>query len=193
MSHFVPEMILPEIHPISHILSPAYRAFLYTAAVLWVIAFVDSLVRVLAGWRRRHEVKVGVLDYSWGWHAFVAAGWLVFILGLGADVGRGRRPDASAMVFVTLLLGWLHLEFSWVRILFDEQGITTRSPWRRSRQVPWAEVKKVSYNAILQWHVIATRGHGKIRMHDYLSGIPEFLEELGTRRPRPRKRRRSQP
>lgn len=152
---------------------------------------MHSLAQAVMGWRRRDEALVGVLEYSWGWHAFVAAGWLVFILGLGADVGRGRTPDASAMVFVTLLLGWLHLEFSWVRILFDEQGITTRSPWRRSRQVSWAEVKKVSYNPILQWHVIATRGHGKIRVHDYLSGVYEFVMYLEAHRPRRRRRRKA--
>lgn len=76
----------------------------------------------------------------------------------------------------------LHLELHYVQIKYDSSGITTVSPWRSSRRIPWSDVKIASYSAVARWYVIDTVSFGRIRLHDYLNGVQSLLDELVVRR-----------
>jgi len=79
-------------------------------------------------------------------------------------------------VFLSLPL-ILILEFHRVTIAFDGTSIYCQSPWRRSRVVPWADVKSVKYSPWARWYVAKTTAHGSIRLNNILSGLDEFLAE----------------
>lgn len=136
--------------------------------------------------RRTTTVKGGtaVLAYGRPLKAFVVLGW-AGLLGLTVlTVARpgddpGSKVTALAALFALVLI--MHLEFFRVRVAFDEFGIRTRSPWRASREIPWAAVRRVWYSANLQWHVIETDGHGRVRLHDFLGGVDSVMEELRRR------------
>ena len=75
----------------------------------------------------------------------------------------------------------LHLEFVFVKIKYDDDGIQTVSPWRSPRNIPWSDVTNVRYSDALQGYVVETTNNGDVRCHRYLSGLDGFLAEVKTR------------
>ena len=91
---------------------------------------------------------------------------------------------------VTLLIFWgafllmplvLHLEFFHVSIRYDVHGLQTKSPWRRSRSIPWEDITGVTFQDTAQWYVISTTRYGKVRVPFWLSGVESLLTELQRR------------
>jgi hypothetical protein len=80
--------------------------------------------------------------------------------------------------FLALMSAALFLESLFVRVMYNERGIHTRSPWRPSRLVPWHAVTGYRYSANWQWHEVETRAMGRVRLSIYLRGLPEFFMYL---------------
>lgn len=78
----------------------------------------------------------------------------------------------SILVFMGMAL---LLEAGFVRIEYSDRGITTRSPWRGRREVPWHAITGYSYSEMNRWHILDTRTNGRIRLSIYLRGLPEFF------------------
>jgi hypothetical protein len=89
----------------------------------------------------------------------------------------------SIIVALTLLCMMVLLEAAFVRITYDDYYITTRSPWRAQRRIPWHSLTGYSWSEINRWHVLDTRSQGKIRLSALLIGLPEFtmflVEKMG--------------
>ena len=106
----------------------------------------------------------------------------IVIYAVASEAFRERPVTAMlAIAMVGAAAIALNLEFFGVRILYDAEGIETRSPWRRRRRIPWEATRIVRYTPILKWYELKTVGHGTVRMHDYLAGRASLIEELENR------------
>jgi hypothetical protein len=99
---------------------------------------------------------------------------------LAAFTARGGniKPAVFLVAFFGALLLPLHIETFGASITWDETNIYTRSPWRRPRTVPFSSVKSCDFSPAMQWYRIRTDGHGIVRLHAYMSGIPDLLRML---------------
>jgi len=97
----------------------------------------------------------------------------VGVLGL---FGLFPGPEAPKLVSAGLLLLGVFgfLEFNFVSITFDELGLVARSPWRRSRTIPWGDVRGHSRSAFSSRFSIHTT-QGKVRVEDSMSGREELI------------------
>lgn len=126
----------------------------------------------------------GQLRYG-PWLAMTGVLTGAFFLAIGYLVYRheGLSEPFALLVFSGFLIMSLALiaEALFVRIRYDERGIYTNSPWRRSREIPWHAVNGHSYSEVNRWHILETRAYGRIRLSIYLRGLPDFFEELKER------------
>jgi hypothetical protein len=116
--------------------------------------------------------------------------WLVYLFWacwLGGLTAAFFAPASARLALVALLTVFfiailaMHLEFHYVRVSYNSDGITAFSPWRASRVIAWPAVNRAWYSAAAQWHVIDTANSGRIRLHDFLNGVQSLLDELESR------------
>ncbi|HEY3898477.1 MAG TPA: hypothetical protein VGM54_07685 [Chthoniobacter sp.] len=147
-----------------------------------VMAVLGFLMR---GAQKETLVVIGSrrkIEHSQRMRTFVILGW-VFTAGLAllaAFTARGGNVKPAVLVvalFGALFLP-LHVETFGASITWDETNIYTRSPWRRRRTVPFTAVKSCDFSPVLQWYRIHTDGHGIVRLHAYMTGIPGLLRML---------------
>jgi hypothetical protein len=81
---------------------------------------------------------------------------------------------------MVLLSAFLILEAFRIQVVYDDDTVRTKSPWRRDRVIRWEDLGPVTYSRSMRWHKIATRDQGFVRLHEYLGGIPPFLALLAT-------------
>jgi len=110
--------------------------------------------------------------------------WVCYV---GAFVGAFfARPDGRLPLLITissflLMILVFHIEMFNVRVVYDETGVRTFSPWRRRRVIPWSAFRRVYFSAPLKWYVVETDGYGCVRLHVFLSGVETFLDEIERR------------
>jgi hypothetical protein len=126
-----------------------------------------------------------VVEYARPLKVFVGVCWM-FWLGVAIAAlfasPKDRLPALALVAGFLLLIVPLHLEFVRVRVEFDDDGITTRSPWRAARSIPWSAVERAWFSQAMQWYVVETKGFGRVRLHIYLSGIQSFVVECEARK-----------
>ena len=165
---------------ISNLSSGAAGALAAAIVVPVVLFLILRTVRPTA-----HEVEgKRVLEYGRPMKLLVTVFWIFWV---GFVVAALFAPAKDRVMAVAVVMGFLlmilslHLEFFAVRVTFDAKGITSRSPWRRKREIPWSVVERVWYSQAMQWYVIQTIGFGRVRLHIYLSGVESLLHELEKR------------
>jgi hypothetical protein len=105
-------------------------------------------------------------------------------VGFGLTAAPEERVAAAVTFGLFALLGGILLvEGHWVRIKYDEEGIRTRSPWRRSRRIAWSEVVSCDYAEVNQWYRIHTRSQGIVRVSLLLHGVAGLLNMLPCEHP----------
>lgn len=136
----------------------------------------------------RREGNVSVVEYGRTMKRFVIAIWIacaVITIVAGCFAPRGSKREVTIALWTlagfVLALLCLHLEFFRVSIRYDTEGLRLASPWRRNRTVPWSAITGVKFSPAAQWYVVNTRGHGRIRLHMYLTGLESLLDELAWR------------
>ena len=125
-----------------------------------------------------------IVEYDRAKKIFVVVFWFLTAFGFFAAVFAppSERVMAIGMVSVfSLLVLSLHLEFFYVRIRYDSEGLHLASPWRRNRFVPWPAITEARFSQALQWYAVSTTGFGSIHLHVYLSGLQSLLDELSSR------------
>lgn len=105
------------------------------------------------------------------------------IAGFVAYEALHARPDQRLIAYLlstTMVLGsaYLVLEIFFVRIRFYDAAIYTFSPWRGARKIPWPAITGHSYSTLWHWHILETRGYGKVRLSFYLSGLGGLRDAL---------------
>jgi hypothetical protein len=132
----------------------------------------------------RQEGKMTVLEYGRAIKALVIMFWIfdvgVFVAASFATEDERIWAYCAAGGFFLLVLS-VHLEFFHVSIRFDDAGLHTTSPWRRTRFIPWSAITGIRFSTVAQWYLISTTEMGRVRLHLYLSGLRSLLDELARR------------
>lgn len=155
------------------------------SAILSGIAGAAGVAILLATVRNKAEVIGGrtIVQYGLPLKIFAV---LAFVIAIGVSYAASKASPDQVLPAVLCTIGFyvgsicLMLEFFVVRIAFDAASIRVRSPWRRSRTVAWSEVVSLEYSSAMQWHVIATRSQGAIRIPDFLSGKDDLFAAVRT-------------
>lgn len=127
-------------------------------------ARTDGLLRY--GGRMR-AVAVGLLGIAlFGGYAALHASWDQRVI--AGIVGGGMLAAGL----------WFVVEVFAFRGRVTETHLIIRSPWRGLREVPWEAVEGYSFSEVNQWHVLHTRGYGKVRLSVFLEGVDQVAEQL---------------
>jgi len=156
---------------IKMVLPPGIAGAISTMVGIWGMRMLLQTVEP----RAREEGNRRRLQYGRSMRIFAGA-FLLFLAGLTVLACFAEPKDWLLVGFFAVLIGYCALEVFRVRILFDEDFIYCQSPWRASRQIPWTAAKRLRFSKICQWHVLETRGHGRVRLSVFLSGIVSFRE-----------------
>ncbi|HWB07306.1 MAG TPA: hypothetical protein VG796_30050 [Verrucomicrobiales bacterium] len=150
---------------------------LAAAAAIIVTTWLLRAARPVA----RQEGAQTVVEYGRTMKVAVIILWLV-VVGIAVAAAFARPGDRVTAYCVAggffLAALALHLESFYVSIRYDQTGLHTASPWRRSRFIPWSAITVVEFSAGWQWYVLYTKGHGCVRLQLFLSGLQTLLEEL---------------
>jgi hypothetical protein len=122
------------------------------------------------------------VSYPFPMRVLVTCFWLI-LLGFYIAVGfLVRQPSQLAALLLVALFSSmvvpLHLEIFGVSIDWDDKNIYTKSPWRKSRTIPFDSVTGCDFSRMALWYRIYTKDSGLIRLHLYMCGIPRLLEAL---------------
>jgi hypothetical protein len=71
---------------------------------------------------------------------------------------------------------WFVLEAFFVTATVSATHLTHRSPWRGTRRVPWSNVAGYEFSSLSSSHVLTTKGHGKVRLSTYMSGVDQVAQ-----------------
>lgn len=147
---------------------------------------IGGLVAVaIISWLARDAATAqtdGLLCYGRKTRA-IAVGLLLIALFIGYAALRAS-PDQrviAAVVAVALLAGgiWFVVETFCFQARVTDTHLIVRSPWRGVREVPWEAVEGYSFSEVNRWHVLHTRGYGKVRLSVLLEGVDQVAEKLG--------------
>ncbi len=75
------------------------------------------------------------------------------------------------------------LEVLLVRVVADEDGLSSFTPWRGRRFMAWNDVADVTFSPLTDLFTIRARDRSVIRVNRQLAGIRELYEELQRRLP----------
>jgi hypothetical protein len=158
----------------------------------YIIPFiVGPVVSLVLYWIRRgvrsegHSIgNATIIQYGINWKllmAFLWIGWLLILsaaLFLPTRQGDGKIASSMVIIFFAVVVLFSG-EIFWVRVTYDGFGITTRSPYKRNRVIPWSDVKRVRFGFVQ--YVIETREQGRFGCSVYMDGITSWLAELERR------------
>lgn len=74
---------------------------------------------------------------------------------------------------------WLHGQLT--RFEYGARGVTSSSPWRKTRFMAWEDIANVTYSRGEQSYVLIARDGTKFKPHDLMSGVPDLVTELERR------------
>ncbi len=129
-------------------------------------------------------VKKGVLSYGPALSVVGMLGASIFlVVGYFTYLSEGFHDPVPFVILLILLLLCLAvvLEGTLVRLRYDDLGIHTSSPWRRSRTIPWYAITGYRWSGINKWHILETREYGRVRLSIYLRGLTDFFKVLRQR------------
>lgn len=67
------------------------------------------------------------------------------------------------------------------RFVFGPEGITALSPWRKRLFVAWGDIVNVRYSAGEKSYVVVAPSGIELKLHAYMSGVPELVTEMQQR------------
>ena len=67
------------------------------------------------------------------------------------------------------------------RFAFGPTGIRAFSPWRKVIVVPWEQIANVRYSPGESSYVVVTSERTELKLHAYMSGVPDLLAEMQRR------------
>ena len=174
---------------ISPSLAPECIAFSTPIASVLMTRFVLALMERSA---RNSKPEV---DAATGAHvakypvAIRAAGWILLVLDGAAALGIAIYQGNHGAPFRGILLGSLLfaimvatvVEFTRVRVEWTDTAIDFASPWASPRRLAWSDIVQVKYSASARWFVLRGGDGTKIRLHCWLGGLRQLLDEMKSR------------
>jgi len=77
----------------------------------------------------------------------------------------------------------LLIEFTRIRVSWEETNLVLHSPWRGVRTIRWPELAEVRFSQTAGWFVLRDRTGEVIRLSMWLGGLAELLQDLRSRAP----------
>jgi uncharacterized Tic20 family protein len=154
-------------------------------------ALIVIAVMLLLGWLLRSvksEARVDG-DKQWLEYGRTMKGFAIFtvaiVVVLAGFLFQTEQANLISICGLTLSFVCLSLplviEFLFVRIAFNSENIYCFSGWRKSRVIPWAHINSCTFSHINKWWILDAGEHGKIRIHEFLSGREAFFKALSAR------------
>ncbi len=95
--------------------------------------------------------------------------------------GETHPSDPWAIPFICGLLLAIAtpmcLEAFRYALIVSPEGLDCHSPWRGRFFIAWGDVSQLSYSTINGWFVIKSKAGKSFRVHMFVSGLDEFLEQ----------------
>lgn len=114
--------------------------------------------------------------------AMLAVG--IFIAYAALHASQSQRV-VTFFVAAPLFAGalWFVLETYFVEVTVSATHLTHKSPWRRTRSIPWPAITGYEFSEVNSCHVLTTKGFGSVRLSTYMSGVDEVAEYLSNQPP----------
>lgn len=152
---------------------------------------IAIIVPMVLGWllRSRSSEAKQENGITWLYYGKAMKGFALFfsviVVGL-VVIGFNVEPkDKLPVLGLIALFGGLSLplllEAFFVRVGYDADNIYCQSVWRANRVILWSEVGSATFSESMRWWVLDTEHSGKIRIHEFMSGLDEFLLKLEER------------
>ena len=94
--------------------------------------------------------------------------------------------DRPAVLVLNLLFGLITVPLTLMvfrtRIEVEPDCMIVRSPWRRTRKIPFTDIESVEFSKRKRRHEIRTGHNGNLYLHALLSGVPDLIEEVDRHR-----------
>jgi hypothetical protein len=82
------------------------------------------------------------------------------------------------LLILGVIGGVVLLETQKTRIAITDAGVVGRSPWRRTRELSWSEIRSVTYSAVDHCLILHGSGRRKIRASLFLVNIGELTRAI---------------
>lgn len=159
----------------------------------WIHAVVPVVVSLVLGYliqsrkdsaTTSNEGEVVAYGSSWRWMTWLM-GPIPFVI-LAIVAFHPPKPEEWWIPYAlaggfAAMIGPLWLEVFRRRVVLDEHGLTSHSPWSDTITMPWSSVRRVTFNAAMQWWVIEDARDQRIRVSVYMSGVKTLSQALKTR------------
>lgn len=152
--------------------------------------FIVVAVTVVTTLLLRAAQRPAAFDQEAGCHVLRYSGsvrstvWLSVIASIGVVVlaiisepqTRGDWIAVVGMVAGFAGLGGVLANECRARVRLSLRGIDAVSPWRGNIEIPWSNVRAVSYSKLAQWFVVRSDSGQVIRVHNYMTGVETLLD-----------------
>jgi len=144
-------------------------------------AFITGAIMWWLGRDAAAAPTEGVLRYGKRMRALAALGvaLALFVCYAASHASRDQRVLAALVATGFVVgTGWLAIEVFSFRGRVTDTHLIVRSAWRGVREIPWEAIEGYSFSDVNQWHVLHTRGYGKVRLSVLLQGLDRVAEKL---------------
>ena len=154
----------------------------------FVIALLAPIVLVALGAAVRPQARQAggerIVEYGAGWRGFAifftTSAVLVAIVSL--FLSPADRPWILGISGMFALPAMYLLPHAYLtRFVFGQEGITALSPWRKRLFVSWGDIANVRYSAGENSYVVVASPGIELKLHAYMSGVPELVTEMQQR------------
>ena len=154
----------------------------------FVIALLIPLVLVGLGGAVRPQARqaegVRIVEYGAGLRGFAVffATLAVVVAIVSLFLSPADRPWILGISGIFAFPAVFLLPHAYLtRFVFGQEGITALSPWRKRHFVAWGDIVNVSYSAGEKSYVVVARSGMELKLHAYMSGVPELVREMQQR------------
>ena len=153
----------------------------------WIGLLVPLVLAVVAATARPEARRAGeerIVEYGAGLRALSAffAGLSTLIAIVSVFLAPKDRPWVLGIAGIFAVITALLLPQAYfTKFSFSQGGITSHRPWRKPRLFAWPEITNVHYSAGDKSYVIVAQYGVELKLHPYMSGVQELIEEMQSR------------
>jgi hypothetical protein len=157
----------------------------------FIVTLSLNLLAFVAGSSRQKTIPTGdsvVFRHSIGFRGFAYFAGLIIPNALSVLVyihPPQNNGDVIAIVCVYSLFALLAAPLLWEAIRFSfvisPIGLICTPAWRRTRLIPWSELKDVSFSMLSNWFIFRSADDWRFRVYLFVPGLSELLSACESR------------
>lgn len=159
---------------------------LWISIVSAIVSTIVTSVMVEIARRAKHKPAIVgdayMLEYSTFFRWAVRLGMILSpVIILAAAIFSPVRNQLNPWIVIPLAfspllpLYVLMLESGSRRLWIDANGLHMHSCWGRDCWIRWNDVLRVRYSIVNSWFIIDSLDGQRIRVHEWLTGMPKFV------------------